>query len=1121
MRLGIVCAAVWVALGTPRPGHPQQSARDREGIEFFEKKIRPILVERCYSCHSHQARKVKSGFYLDSREGLLKGGYQGPALLPGNLQGSRLIRAVRYTDLELQMPPQGKLPARLIKELESWVRRGAPDPRTGKAVEKKEGTDFEIRRRHWAYHAPKEHPLPTVKGVKWVRNGIDRFVLARLEERGMSPAPEADKRTLIRRLTLDLTGLPPTPAEVDAFLADRSPEATAKLVDRLLDSPSYGERWGRHWLDVARYSDTKGYAFQEERRFPYSYTYRDWVIRALNEDMPYDRFLVYQIAADRVVKGDDRRHLAAMGFLTLGRRFLNRDPDIIDDRIDVVMRGTMAVTMSCARCHDHKFDPLRTSEYYGLYGIFASSEEPKDLPTLGPARDETARKAYEQEHAKLKADEQKYLRKKHAELTPPLFRKENLAKYLLAAQKVFVTAGRNLREVSREVQLRSGIVERWAHFLKVTRDHRHPAFVTWHAYAKLSPGEFAAKAGGVKARGPVNPIVAKAFATAPGSLQEVAGRYAELLAKHDRKEKFAEPPKEMLRQILRGPNAPPNVPVAEAEALFNRADRNGIRGIRKKIARLRATHAGAPEGAQVLVDRKNPADAPILLRGNSKAPGPVVPRKFPEAIAAPGAAPFRDGSGRLELARAIANPANPLTARVLVNRVWRHHFGAGMVTTPSDFGLRSDPPSHPKLLDWLAVRFVKDGGSIKTLHRRILQSATYRQSSASNPKHASADPDNRLLWRQNRRRLEFEAMRDSLLAVSGLLDRKRGGKAVPLRSNPTARSRMDAETIRNVAAGDPSKTRYSRRRSIYLFIDRQNLQSTFRSFDFASPDTHAPKRFETTVPQQALFLMNNPFVVEQALGLVNRKEIASEKDPAKRIRALYGIVFGRPATRGEIDLGRAFIAAEEKGGDAPVVGAGDWKYGYGTFDSKAGRVRDFLPLPHFTGTAWQGGPKLPDPKLGWLILSATGGHPDPAHGSAIRRWTAPRTGAVSIEGVLEHAEKPGNGVRARIVSSRLGVLASWSAHHTRAGTKMSRVEVRKGDTIDFVVDSRGDVGWDSFSWAPVVRMKTPPAATAANQPIVWDARADFLSQPAPRKALTPWEKYAQVLLLSNEFMFVD
>ncbi len=877
------------------PGAAPQSAppADAEGIAFFEKKIRPVLAARCYECHSARAEKLRGGLHLDSPEGILRGGNSGAALAPGRPAESLLVRAIRHADEELRLPPKGKLADGEIADIESWILRGAPVPRAAGAAPAGPSAAA-----HWAFRPPGRPAPPPVRLRDWPINLIDPFILHELEKLGLRPAPEADRRTLLRRLSADLTGLPPAPTEVEAFEKDSSPDAVEKAVDRLLSSPRFGERWGRHWLDVARYSDTKGYVFREERRFPFSHTYRDWVIRALNEDLPYDRFLLQQIAADGLDVGDDRRPLAALGFLTLGRRFLNREPDIIDDRIDVVTRGTMALTVSCARCHDHKYDPFSMKDYYALYGVFAGSREPRNLPVIGPALRGEETLAYEKELARRQAEAAKFRESRFDTLAPPLRSAGQIAEYLQAAHEARGLADENaLRGFAQKRDLKGLVLERWIDHLR-----RHgpgdPVFGPWHG-AKPGPG--------------VNPLVARALAgKAPG--KEAAEAYGSLLAEFDRTAPEEDPDREALRRVVRGPDAPPDVPLDHVDRILNRADRDKLRDLDRKIEELRATHPGAPEQAMALEDAPAPPEARVFIRGNPANPGEAVPRRF---LALLGGRVFTQGSGRLELARAIADPANPLTARVLVNRVWSHLLGAGLVRTPSDFGVRSDPPSHPELLDWLARRFIEDGWSIKKLIRLIALSATYRQSSRDDARARAEDPDNRLLWRANRRRLDFEAMRDSLLAVSGGLDLTMGGRAVPISANPTVKTRQDAETIRNEGGGDPSQSTYSGRRSVYLFIDRQNLPSTFRDFDFASPDTHSPQRHRTTVPQQALYLMNSPFVAEQARRLAARPEVAGEAARDRRIAALHRIVFGRAPTPEEAALGARFVEGEGDGALKP------------------------------------------------------------------------------------------------------------------------------------------------------------------------------------------------------------
>ena len=1014
-------------------------ADDRDDADFFEKKVRPVLAGNCYRCHG--PARAKAGLRLDSPDGILAGGSSGPAVVPGNPDASILVQAIRWSDDELSMPPKEKLARDEIAAIEEWVRRGA------KASAAPVTTAVHL----WALDPPLDRPRPGTRTPGWARTPIDDFVLARLEAEGLRPSPPADKLTLIRRATFDLTGLPPGPAEIDAFLDDEGPDAFEKLVDRLLASPRYGERWGRHWLDVARYADTKGYVFIEERRFPFAWTYRDWVVRALNEDMPYDRFVTEQIAADRL--GGDRGSLAALGFLTVGRRFLNNAPDIIDDRIDVVTRGLLGLTVSCARCHDHKYDPITAKDYYALYGVFASSVEPKELPLLDPPEEGPEHGAYLAERARLEADVADFRTKRRAEIEAEIRRKDKLAAYLLAAHDAKTPEAVN--ELAQERDLRPAVLARWQR-LYVASSERHSLFGPWHSLGAVTSE--------------THPLVAAAFATKAASPKEAAERYAALLAPSP----DALP--EALRAVLHAPGSPGTVD-GPLEAFYNRADSEAEKNLRNKIDALEVTSPGAPPRAMALEDAPKPADAHVFIRGNPGNKGERVPRRF---LACLGGEPFTKGSGRLELARAIASPENPLTARVAVNRIWLHHFGAGLVRTPSDLGSRSEPPSHPELLDWLARWFVREGWSQKKLHRLILLSSAWQQRSDDVPAAREKDPENRLLWRQNRRRLDWEQLRDTLLALSGELDDTVGGRPVDILAEP-----------------------FARRRTLYGSIDRQNLPAVFRTFDLASPDLHSSQRHETTVPQQALYLLNAPFVLEQARGLAAR--VAPLADPSLRVRELHRIVFGRAARADEVDLGVGFVAAEGEKKRDPAV----WQYGRGQYDEAAGRVSAFELLPHFTGSAWQGGPALPDPKLGWCVLTAQGGHPgnDQKH-AVVRRWTAPRDATVTIDGKLAHRQRQGDGVRGRIVSSLEGERGSWVVHDGEAETHVAGLRVTKGSTVDFVVDCRANEAYDSFAWAPIIKDE---AAT-------WNAAADFAGPSVP---LSAWEKYAHVLLLTNELDFVD
>ena len=777
-------------------------AATSEETEFFEKSVRPVLEEHCVKCHGRE--KQKAELRLDSRSAILKGSENGAVVVPGKPDESDLIKSVRHEGDSKMPEKEDKLPDNQIAALAEWVKMGMPWPE-GEPL--RQSAQQEAAAKHWSFQPIRDPQPPEVKDPQhWAKSPLDQFVLARLEAAGIEPAAPADKRTLIRRATFDLTGLPPTAEEVAAFENDASPEAFERVVDRLLASPRYGERWGRYWLDVARYADTRGYlAGGEERRYAYSYTYRDWVIRALNEDLPYDQFLIEQIAADQAPTKSDPRTLAAMGFLTLGRRFLNSQPDIIDDRIDVLCRGTMALTVGCARCHDHKFDPIPQKDYYALYGVFASSLEPKDLPALPDSRDAATAAEYERQLQQHRAEIEKFEERKAGE-------------------------------------------EAW-----------------------------------------------------------------------------------LLSFSL---NTPVAVPPPLVSRTFNRADREEFTKLRAKIDVLDAGPLSPPR-AMILADAPKPVTPHVFIRGNPGRPGEEVPRRFLTVLSKGDPKPFEKGSGRLELAQAVASKSNPLTSRVIVNRVWLHHFGAGIVRTPSDFGVKGEAPTHPELLDWLASRFMEDGWSLKKLHRLILLSATYQQSSEASEKAVQQDPENRLLSRMNRQRLDFEATRDSLLFAAGKLDLSMGGRGVELMKAP-----------------------FPPRRAVYGLIDRQNLPGTFRVFDFANPDSSSPQRHVTTVPQQALFMMNSPFVLEQAHALAGQgpPSTPTEKD----VQELYERVYARKADPSRWTPRSAIFPLRRRATRQRSRPSGSTA---GAVTTHEARAVSFHPLPHWNGTAWQGGPKLPDPTL--------------------------------------------------------------------------------------------------------------------------------------------------------------
>jgi hypothetical protein len=652
-------------------------------------------------------------------------------------------------------------------------------------------------KRFWSFQPPKDSP-----------GSIDDRIRAKLREKGLDLNPPADRRTLLRRVTYDLIGLPPAAKEVEAFESDPSPDAFARVVDRLLASPRYGERWGRYWLDVARYADTSGDVSDTgEQRLPFSYVYRDWVIRAFNEDLPYDQFILQQLAADRL-NLEDKRALAAMGFVTLGRRFFGNIHDVIDDRIDVVTRGFLGLSVACARCHDHKYDPIPTQDYYSLYGVFASSEIPKELPLLGRPED-TYR--YDEFLAAVRMREEKFdkfCRDRFDAISKSLRTPEVMAQYLAAAQESKDVPEEKLLLLARDRKLSDFVLKRWVDYIKKN-------------------------------------------------------------------------PKPDVQALASDPSSPAAVTFQDLDKILPLEDTIKKRQMQRDNDQVKATHPGAPPRAPCMHDLATPVEPVVFKRGNAGNPGEKVPRRFLAVLSGPERKPFTDGSGRLELARAIASKDNPLTARVMVNRIWAHHFGAGLVRTPSDFGVRGEPPTHPELLDYLACRFVEDGWSMKKMHRRILLSAVYQQSSADQPRARRLDPENTLLRRMNRRRLDAEALRDSLLAVSGTLELDMGGPPVDL------------------------SRRNCRRRTVYGLVERARLASYLRTFDFPDPNAHASNRFMTILPQQALFFMNSPFVISRVREIVD--EMDSFTDPADRVRALYRTLYARAPTSKELDLALRFI----------------------------------------------------------------------------------------------------------------------------------------------------------------------------------------------------------------------
>lgn len=744
---------------------PLFAAAPVDGLELFEKEIRPALVANCYECHSAKAGKAKGGLLLDSKDGWAKGGDSGPAIVPGKPDSSLLIKAVRYHDESTQMPPKkGPLPDATIKAFEQWVKLGAPDPRAAGANAAQVGPfNYAEEKKFWSYQPIKNPAPPKVKNTRWVQSPVDQFILAKLEEKGLTPVKAADKRALIRRATYDLTGLPPTPEEIDAFLADKSAKAYERLIDRLLASPAYGERWGRHWLDVVRYADTAG--CNSDFPVPPAYKYRNWVIDAFNADKPYDQFLREQIAGDLLPAKnleEQNKNIIATGYLGMSRRFASQTNEFyltLDDTIDNLGKGLMGLTLSCARCHDHKYDAVPNEDYYALYGILKSSTytfpgvevvpNPRDYIPLGTPEQKVEWKNYEVKLNQLDAE-----------------------------------------------------------------------------YNKLQ-----AQIRGTRAQ--TNDVVA------------IKARMSEV-----RKERDA------LKEN------PPKVELAY----------------------------GVQEGFA--------ADAKLMIKGEPGNLGAVVPRGFLQILGGKTLPKQEKGSGRLELADWLTDPENPLTARVMVNRIWLGHFGKGIVQTPNDFGKRGKLPTHPELLDYLATQFRQSGWSIKAMHRLIMLSSAYQMSSEENAANATKDVANDYLWRFDRRRLSAEEIRDTLLTVADTLDRAKGGE------HP-----FPPRTKWSYTQHTPFVDTYpTMKRSVYMMQQRIRKHPFFETWDGADPNASTGVRALSVTPIQALFQMNDQLVHAQAEKFAQRVWNSGKKD-SERIQHAYQWLYGRPASKEEVRAGEDYLGA--------------------------------------------------------------------------------------------------------------------------------------------------------------------------------------------------------------------
>jgi hypothetical protein len=764
------------------------------------------------------------------------------------------------------------------------------------------GQSFEDARDHWAYQPIVRPAQPRVRAMERVRSPVDAFLLARLEAEGLTFGPTADPRTLLRRVYYDLIGLPPTYEEVREFARDPSREALAEVVDRLLADPRYGERWARHWLDVARYADTKDLVllYGKDALRPYAYTYRDYVIRAFNEDLPYDQFIRDQIGADLVEPRQPPWRLAALGFLTLGRLFDDNPHDQIDDQIDTVTRGLLGLTVACARCHDHKYDAITTDDYYGLYGVFASTERPYRLPLIESPAAVPGGPEFEAGFARRLGALESHIDSQYEHLTRVL--RERLPDYLIRA----ATTPPDLTETTQFALSLTPDDFRPALMLNTRRllqRRVHPGdrlFGLWAELADLPGVGFALHARELIARAPSDPVLhrnrivtAHLADSPPSSMQDVFNAYAELLRNHHQTvesrlcddEAYLETEDEReLTQLIYGETSPIWFAWRDTPDHMSRPDKDRYNALVLDLDKF-AAHASNPPPARAMVvaDLPTPYESRVFTRGNPSLPGHPAPRAFLRVLTGGEVRPFTRGSGRLELAAAIASPDNPLTARVLVNRVWMHHFGEPIVASTADFGTRSEPPTLPLLLDWLASEFIQSGWSLKHLHRTLILSSAYQLATPTGAAEEQILPSHAIHRHGTRRRLDLEAMRDTLLFVSGQLDSTMGGRPVDLTRDP-----------------------FNRRRTIYGLVDRQNLPALYRAFDFAAPDQCVERRPRTTVPQQALFALNSPVVIEQARALARAPELSS-LPPTNRVGALFRRVLGRDPTSRERERALSFL----------------------------------------------------------------------------------------------------------------------------------------------------------------------------------------------------------------------
>ncbi|MBK5294600.1 MAG: PSD1 domain-containing protein [Acidobacteriia bacterium] len=864
--------------------------------EFFEARVRPVLAMKCQGCHN--ARMATAGLDLSTGAGFRKGADTGPVVASGDVGKSRLLQVISYEE-RIKMPPAGKLPESDISVLREWVERGAPWPDSSSAVAP--GTamgNVKASAGHWAFQPLRKEAPPRVAHESWVRSPIDRFILSKQEARQLRPAGAADRLTLLRRAAFDLTGLPPTSEDIRMFMRDLSPEAFASAVDRFLASPRYGEKWGRHWLDVARYADSTG--ADEDYRYPHAWRYRDYVIDAFNRDVPYTQFVREQIAGDLLPPpaGEEvnTTGIIATGFLALGPKLVAEQDkvkmfyDIVDEQIDVVGKAFLGLTISCARCHDHKFDPITIKDYYSLASIFASTRQLEQIEGTvsklfyAPLAGKVVAERYAS-HQKSLANKQKEIdaivatqaRRYRDQLAP------RIAAYMAAARRVYADG---VSPAAAAQGLDEEVLERWVNYLKPTRERR-PHLEAWYrmtsvdaAAAEYQANYFAEIARREKAQ--VEFKIASEAARAKGEPAPA-------------EPKFPAGANRFFTEIVAAKGAL-GLPEKEPEKLYTEEARVNIAALRRELKEIKDSAPPEPPFACAVAEDK-PVDQHVFLRGNPEAHGEGVPKRFPVVLAGEQQAPVLTGSGRRELASWLADPANPLPARVIVNRIWQGHFGQGLVRTANNFGVAGERPAHPELLDWLAAEFVAQGSSFKKMHRMIMLSSTYQMGGEATEAHREKDPDNRLLTRFAMRRKTVEEIRDSLLLMDGSLDFTMGGAL----ATGTGTDNEFSDSRKSMHPDD------SKRRTVYLPLRRSNLSTLFTLFDFGDATTSTEIREQTNVAPQALYMMNSKFVAERARALAQRL-LRTETDEAARVKQAWATVLGREPEARETSSSLSYLA---------------------------------------------------------------------------------------------------------------------------------------------------------------------------------------------------------------------